>query len=60
MWVFAQTVTYTSCKHMLYVLLGGVVPFSDSAGMLTFDKDLVKLLNITWIKSDTHTVSQLT
>ena len=45
---------------MLYVLLGGVVPFSDSAGVLTFDKDSVKLLNITWIKSDIHTVSQLT
>ena len=53
-------ISYTSCKHMFYVLLGGVVPFSDSAGVLTFDKDSVKLLNITWIKSETHRVCQLT
>ena len=45
---------------MVYVLLDGVVPFSDSAGVLTFDKGSVKLLNVTWIKSDTHTVSQST
>ena len=35
-----------------------MVPFADSSGVLMFDKDSVKLLNLTWMKSDTLTVSE--